>query len=584
MRKKYGLAPKWRGHTLVIFGILMFMLSFYFLLTTNVNTESKAINSENEEIHNLDSNAASTSSSSIGEINPYWVRISDAGDDDNLYSVIGCDYAYTVGTTWSTVLSNNIFLQKYDSNGNVIWSVGWGGSEWETGYDLESYNGHIYVIGFERSNSEDYPILLKYDTNGNLIWWKTWRENHGHSYAIDIYRGYIYIAGYAWNDGTSSEDSLLLKYDVDGNLIWSRMWGGSGSEYSDGIDFYGGYIYLAGETDSYGYGSKDMFILKYDTNGNLIWWKTLGGSGDDVCEDVVFYGWYVYAVGYTNSIGAGDYDILVWKVDTETSSTDWYKVWGSTQSEIGDAIDFGAGYIYVAGHTNSYGSGSSDVILLKYEYDTGNLVLEKTWGKYGDDRAYGIHRCLDYLYIVGSTTSYGNGWDGFLLKCDLNGGGGNQNPIADAGGDYYGNTGQTIAFDGSGSYDPDGSITQYDWKFYDGDSWHINLGSAPTYTYNNPGTYIVTLKVHDNNGATDTDTTYAYIQSGNQPPVASFTYSPSNPTIGETITFDASSSYDPDGDIVGYRWDWNGDGAWDTGWLSSPITTHIYSDDGDYLK
>jgi len=63
----------------------------------------------------------------------------------------------------------------------------------------------------------------------------------------------------------------------------------------------------------------------------------------------------------------------------------------------------------------------------------------------------------------------------------------------------------------------------------------------------------------------------------NQPPVAAFTYHPSNPKVGETVTFDASESYDPDGTIRGYEWDL-GDGATDSG----QIVTHVYHSAGTY--
>jgi PKD repeat protein len=63
----------------------------------------------------------------------------------------------------------------------------------------------------------------------------------------------------------------------------------------------------------------------------------------------------------------------------------------------------------------------------------------------------------------------------------------------------------------------------------------------------------------------------------NQPPVASFTFQPAKPKVGETVTFDASSSYDPDGSIRGYEWDF-GDGARGTG----RTVTHIYNSAGPY--
>ena len=89
-----------------------------------------------------------------------------------------------------------------------------------------------------------------------------------------------------------------------------------------------------------------------------------------------------------------------------------------------------------------------------------------------------------------------------------------QPPTADAGGPYYGDCSEAIPLDGSGSYDNDeggSSIVQYDWKFYSGDTWHNDIGSNPMNMYGSTGTYTVTLRVHDDEGATDTDTTTVHI-------------------------------------------------------------------------
>lgn len=122
--------------------------------------------------------------------------------------------------------------------------------------------------------------------------------------------------------------------------------------------------------------------------------------------------------------------------------------------------------------------------------------------------------------------------------------------------------GQWITFDASASYDPDGTISAYEWDF-NGDGVFEATGQLVYYRYMSPGSYQVTLKVTDNEGATDQSTQTIVVPSPNQPPVAQFTYSPTNPQPGQWIQFDASSSYDPDGTIVSYQWDFDGDGAFD---------------------
>jgi PKD repeat protein len=134
---------------------------------------------------------------------------------------------------------------------------------------------------------------------------------------------------------------------------------------------------------------------------------------------------------------------------------------------------------------------------------------------------------------------------------------------------------ETVTFDASASYDPDGTIESYEWNFGDGGT---GTGVVTTHTYNTAGTYTVTLTVTDDDGLTDTATSDVTVSPPElQPPVASFTFSPTSPLVDETVTFDASASYDPDGTIVSYDWDF-GDGLSDTG----EIVTHAYSAAGTY--
>ncbi|RLF57905.1 MAG: chitinase, partial [Thermoplasmata archaeon] len=123
--------------------------------------------------------------------------------------------------------------------------------------------------------------------------------------------------------------------------------------------------------------------------------------------------------------------------------------------------------------------------------------------------------------------------------------------------------------------DPDGEIVFYRWNFGDG-SGEI-LDPNPSHTYQKEGTYIVTLTVIDNNGTSDTKTTEVEISKGkikNTPPISN-PGGPYSGNINEPIQFDASGSYDPDGEIVEYTWDF-GDGS--VGYGVNP--THSYSKSG----
>jgi len=159
-------------------------------------------------------------------------------------------------------------------------------------------------------------------------------------------------------------------------------------------------------------------------------------------------------------------------------------------------------------------------------------------------------------------------------------------PVADAGGPYYGYAGYPITFNASKSYDPNGYITEYYWDF--GIAWEDNdyaYGMIVNYTYylaNYEGHfYLVTLRVTDNNGNVAYAYTKAYISppQDNKKPVADFTWYPSNPMVNEEVTFDATASYDPDGEIRGFTFDF-GDGNITSG--PNNVVYHTYTKAGYY--
>lgn len=147
-------------------------------------------------------------------------------------------------------------------------------------------------------------------------------------------------------------------------------------------------------------------------------------------------------------------------------------------------------------------------------------------------------------------------------------------PTADANASYLGTAGLPGTFDGSGSFDPDGSIVSYDWNFGDGST---GTGVSPTHIYAAEGLYTVTLTVTDDGGLTDSDTSSAVIDPApNVPPTADAS-GPYSGTVGIAVMFGGSGSFDSDGSIVSYMWDF-GDGS--TG--SEVMPMHTNSAAGTY--
>jgi len=133
-------------------------------------------------------------------------------------------------------------------------------------------------------------------------------------------------------------------------------------------------------------------------------------------------------------------------------------------------------------------------------------------------------------------------------------------------------TGEIVYFNASASTDSDGQITEYRWDFGNG---YTGTGKTPQHTYyvTETTTFTVTLTVVDDRGAEGIASAEVTVTvPENQPPVADFFFSPTNPKSAETVHFNADASTDPDGTIVQYNWDF-GDGTTGTG----KNTEHVYS-------
>ena len=166
----------------------------------------------------------------------------------------------------------------------------------------------------------------------------------------------------------------------------------------------------------------------------------------------------------------------------------------------------------------------------------------------------------------------------FLVRAIGTTGGANQPPLAN--GTISTNqpqVGQTVTFDASASSDPDGTIAGYLWSFGDGAT---STQAVATHAYSAAGTYTVSLQVTDDDGDTGQVSAQLTVTGGgggNQPPVARAQVSTNSAPVGQSISFNASTSSDPDGSVVGYLWSF-GDGATST----QAVTTHAYAAAGTY--
>ena len=171
------------------------------------------------------------------------------------------------------------------SSNEDTWSRRWN-NRIEYGIDIAiDSQDDIYVVGMT-TNSEDNSddiCLLKYNENGDLIWDNIWnKETNEYEIPIAIDKSEnVYIAGTKWNLTTYNKDVFLIKYDSEGKIKWNQTWESPNIEECCGLvidSLNNGYI--AGTTEYFGESYSDIFIIKFNSSGSILWNITWGTSED----------------------------------------------------------------------------------------------------------------------------------------------------------------------------------------------------------------------------------------------------------------------------------------------------------------
>lgn len=273
---------------------------------------------------------------------PYWTWASSAGgtssdygnavcndDSGNTYVTGYFSHSITFGNiTLTDVGGSDIFLVKYDPEGNVIWANSYGGGSNDFADDMTiDVNGHVIITGDFQSESITFDsftlnnpntgngarsfFVAKIDSNGSVIWAYT-ASGDGNSMARGIdtdLNGNIVVTGsfdgLSLTFGTTTltnfyqfaTDIFLVKYNSAGEVLWAQSFGGntydSGTgvaiDNSGNINLIGSFLSNSisfGVTSLTNFGGYDYFIVQFSSDGNLIWIRNAPGDGNDFAHDI----------------------------------------------------------------------------------------------------------------------------------------------------------------------------------------------------------------------------------------------------------------------------------------------------------
>jgi uncharacterized repeat protein (TIGR01451 family) len=354
------------------------------------------------------------------------------------------------------------YISKSDTNGNYVWLKQLGGASGDFPLSIAVDNaGNVYSCGFFTDTTDFDPglgvynlgstnyytsnaYISKLDASGNFVWAKKIGdgENYAFSIAVEPSSGIVYLtgkfsgtcdfdpgAGVVNIVSAGSEDIFLLKLDVAGNFMWAKSIGSTGLDrgnalvidpagfivatgrFQNTVDFDPG----AGTTSFVSAGSDDAFTAKFDTAGNFIWAKHIGGNFEEYGNAITTddsSNYYVTGLynGTTNfDPGATNYtlttlgyeDVFIAKYDPAGNFV-WLKNIGGTGSDYPNSIVYGSSSIYIAGYFSNYvdfdpglgvsplfSAGMGDAFTMKLD-PSGNLIWARRTGGAYEDYGMGI--------------------------------------------------------------------------------------------------------------------------------------------------------------------------------------------------
>jgi hypothetical protein len=221
------------------------------------------------------------------------------------------DGGYIIGGSDSNKNGPVGLIFKTDQYGDsILWWDIWPGMGLPCeGHEVQQTGDDAYVI---TGREWQLATLRKYDTMGNSLWSKCYQAGMGYSFQQTSDSGYI-IAGRRYY---SNMNAYLIKTDAFGDTLWTRTYGGDSSDvvFSVKQTSDGGYI-VAGNTRSFGEGGSDVWIIRANSSGDTLWTKTYGGTGDDGAHAIwrTTDGGYIVA-GFTESFGTGNSDVWLLKI------------------------------------------------------------------------------------------------------------------------------------------------------------------------------------------------------------------------------------------------------------------------------
>jgi hypothetical protein len=363
------------------------------------------------------------------QLDTLWTRTFGGSGNDGFRSVIATSDGgfVAVGYTYSLGAGDvDMFAVKTDADGGASWTRTFGGAGHDYGYGVcEMAGGGFAFAGYTTSfgSGREDVYVVKTDADGDTLWTRTFGgaeadEGRGICATSD---GCLVVTGQTESFGVEDTDVYVLKVNASGDTVWTRTYGGWHIDWGMSVcETSGGNYGIAGTTGS-NTGNHDIYIIRTDSDGNLLSETAHGGTGDvdpdwGVGACPASDGGFVVA-GYRALEGQDPGEACILKIAAD-GSQDYYRKYMDSYYEYGCAIceTHDGGHIICGGEKDNT-TLKNDLLLLKRVPGSG-WVWVQTLGGAASDWGSSIDRISDGNYIIaGHTESFGaGGMDAWLVR------------------------------------------------------------------------------------------------------------------------------------------------------------------------
>jgi hypothetical protein len=333
------------------------------------------------------------------------------------------DYIYVIGHTQSFGDGDsNVFLLKYDQDGELLWDVTWDNPLTDVPEEFAIYEDSIIITGYILPHPDNRELILwKYDTDGMLIWNTTWggvgweeRTSSDYGEDVEVLDGEIYVVGVTTHKASKSseQDILLLKYDANGELLWQKQYGENQTyEWGHRLEILDDELYVASRRLTFspdGDRLEELYLMKLDTEGNVLWNRTYDDINGNVglsVQNMIIEDDRIYVTGGVGNSGSGS-RLYLSKFDLN-GELRWVHILNEENYNTrgGTAVVDDHILVMAGDRVNMRNRG---VIVFDFDQE-GNLLGNFTWGTSKNETAWDMRVVEEKIYLMGQVHSSSDG-------------------------------------------------------------------------------------------------------------------------------------------------------------------------------